>query len=242
MEERSMYEDSENSAALAKLAREIHEEHEKAGEALRQGLEHALNAGRLLLEARSLSWHGTWERWTRENCRFALSTARLYMQLARNEAVIKSLSVSESPNTISEARRVLRDARPNAPLDEGERRAQEGQEQLKVTMRTELNNVGRNMLRHHVATKGSDELRYAYSTDQQQLLSWLRQLWCKAEEPTRRKFLRWLKEDFGLRLENTGDRFRAPRAPGGNVVRMKPKGKRRKSGRTLSRPQRPENT
>ena len=52
-----MYEDSENSAALAKLAREIHEDHEKAGEALRQGLEHALNAGRLLLEARSLALH-----------------------------------------------------------------------------------------------------------------------------------------------------------------------------------------
>ncbi len=233
---------SENSDALAKLARKIHEEHEKAGEALRQGLEHALSAGKLLLEARSLCWYGTWERWVRENCQFALSTARLYMQLVRGEAKVKSLTVGESPDTIKEARKVLRNARPNAPLDEGERKAQEGREQLKVMMRTELNNVGRNMLRHHVATEGSEELRYAYATDQQQLLSWLRQLWCQAEEPTRQKFLRWLKEDFGLRLENTGDRFRAPRAPGGNVVRMKPKGKRKKSGRTLSRPQRPENT
>jgi hypothetical protein len=78
------------------------------------------------------------------------------------------------------------------------------------------------------------------SPNQQQLLAGLCLMWRKAEASTRRKFLHWLKADFGLRLEKIDDRIRTRKAPGGKVVQMRPKGKKGKSGRAFPKPQTPE--
>jgi hypothetical protein len=44
---------------------------------------HALEAGRLLLEAKAGLPHGAWLPWLQENCAFPERTARLYMKVAR---------------------------------------------------------------------------------------------------------------------------------------------------------------
>ena len=48
------------AATLPALAAAINAEHRQAETALNDGLRHALEAGRLLLEAKKLCPHGTW--------------------------------------------------------------------------------------------------------------------------------------------------------------------------------------
>jgi hypothetical protein len=66
---------------LATLATEINDHHHAAETALRSGLEHALAAGRLLLEAKGQCQHGTWGQWLTDNFEGSARTARCYMQV-----------------------------------------------------------------------------------------------------------------------------------------------------------------
>ena len=50
---------------------------------MQQGADHAIRAGKLLLEAKIAVPHGHFEEWQAANCRFSLRSAQLYMQLAR---------------------------------------------------------------------------------------------------------------------------------------------------------------
>jgi DNA modification methylase len=50
----------------------------------RKGIEHALAAGDLLIEAQSLMPYGEWGRWLGENCSLSERSAYRYMRLARN--------------------------------------------------------------------------------------------------------------------------------------------------------------
>ena len=59
---------SNNLPALDALADKINAEHEACRSAMRKGLEHALEAGRLLLEAKKGLPHGEWLPWLKENC------------------------------------------------------------------------------------------------------------------------------------------------------------------------------
>jgi len=68
---------------LTDLAPRINQEHRKCEAAMRGGLEHALEAGRLLLEAKTLCTHGTWEPWLEAHFDGAPRTARAYMRVAR---------------------------------------------------------------------------------------------------------------------------------------------------------------
>ena len=68
---------------LAKLATEINEHHRAAETALRSGLEHALEAGRLLMEAKGRCQHGTWGGWLEKHFEGSERTARAYMQVAK---------------------------------------------------------------------------------------------------------------------------------------------------------------
>jgi hypothetical protein len=70
-------------ASLAELARQINQEHEGCEQSLRAGLQHALNAGKLLLEAKRKVGHGGWGDWLKANVTFSDRTARGYMKVAR---------------------------------------------------------------------------------------------------------------------------------------------------------------
>ena len=73
-----------NNAALADLAGRINTEHEACHASMRKGLEHALKAGALLLEAKAGLPHGEWLPWLGENCSdIGERTAQNYMRLAR---------------------------------------------------------------------------------------------------------------------------------------------------------------
>jgi hypothetical protein len=72
------------AATLADLAKQINAEHKLCAKALRAGLQHALTAGRLLIEAKEKVPHGRWIPWLQEHCDFALRTAQAYMKAARD--------------------------------------------------------------------------------------------------------------------------------------------------------------
>ncbi len=71
------------SVALLLLAQRINDEHQQCATAVRAGLQHAMAAGALLREARSLVPHGQWGSWLREHCHVSERTAQAYMQVAR---------------------------------------------------------------------------------------------------------------------------------------------------------------
>ena len=67
-----------------RLAVAIREEHAAASAAANAALAHALEAGRLLEEARATIPHGGWESYVQGTCRIAPRTARLYLRLHRH--------------------------------------------------------------------------------------------------------------------------------------------------------------
>jgi hypothetical protein len=72
------------SNRLPILATSINEHLKAAETATRHGLEHAIAAGLLLLEAKELVGHGEWLAWLQANCRLGQRQAQTYMRLARN--------------------------------------------------------------------------------------------------------------------------------------------------------------
>lgn len=78
----------DTSVSLDALATRINEEHRACDEALREGLRHAVNAGELLIEAKSRCSHGMWGAWLEENFEGSNRTAQAYMRVARNRDAI----------------------------------------------------------------------------------------------------------------------------------------------------------
>src|SRR4051794_803573 len=68
---------------LDDLASRINAEHAACESAMKEGLRRAIEAGRLLIEARGMVEHGGWAPWIRDHCRFGLRTAQGYMKVAR---------------------------------------------------------------------------------------------------------------------------------------------------------------
>jgi hypothetical protein len=66
------------------LTAAIRHEHEAASQAASAALQHALEAGRLLDEARATIPHGAWEAYVKDSCGMAPRTARLYLRLHRH--------------------------------------------------------------------------------------------------------------------------------------------------------------
>ena len=77
------------SNRLTFLAAEIKNEHKAVSAALQRGVIHAMNAGDLLIEARSHLKHGQWLTWVVKNCAFSERTIQLYIKLAKNRATIE---------------------------------------------------------------------------------------------------------------------------------------------------------
>src|SRR3954470_23695699 len=71
---------------LARLATRINGEHEAVLDLIKEGLEHAIVAGKLLIEAKAHVRHGDWLPWLRANCPFPERTADHYMLIARHSA------------------------------------------------------------------------------------------------------------------------------------------------------------
>jgi Protein of unknown function (DUF3102) len=69
-----------NQDDLAALALRIKFEHEAAAVAVKSSVDHAIKAGQLLLQAKTLVQYGNWLPWLRENCDIAERTAQLYMR------------------------------------------------------------------------------------------------------------------------------------------------------------------
>lgn len=89
---------------LAALADRIKAEHVACQNALRTGVAHAIECGRLLIEAKAKVSHGEWLPWLLENVPFSERSARGYMRLYRelpkldepNRQRIADMSLSEA--------------------------------------------------------------------------------------------------------------------------------------------------
>jgi len=71
-------------AQLDTLAERINAEHEACEAAARSAIEHAIEAGRLLTEAKKKVAHGTWLMWIAANCSCSERTAQVYMRIYRH--------------------------------------------------------------------------------------------------------------------------------------------------------------
>jgi Protein of unknown function (DUF3102) len=63
------------------ITAQINAEHALVEHAKRSGVQHAIEYGRSLQEAKGTSPHGTWEDWLQEHCVFSLRRAQLYMRV-----------------------------------------------------------------------------------------------------------------------------------------------------------------
>ena len=68
---------------LEKTAKAIRDHHKKACGAYRTSLEHAIHAGKLLLEAKRHLEHGRFSPWVNKMCKVSPRSAREYMQIAK---------------------------------------------------------------------------------------------------------------------------------------------------------------
>lgn len=68
---------------LDELAAKINEKHAACTKAMQDGLCYAVEAGKLLIEAKARHEHGGWLRWVGKNCQFKTRLAQKYMQVAR---------------------------------------------------------------------------------------------------------------------------------------------------------------
>lgn len=91
------------SNRLPVLAAGINMEHQECLTAMRQSLAHALAAGDMLVEAKSLVPHGEWLPWLADNCAIPKRTAQLYMRLAKHREFIQTKSADVAHLTIQSA-------------------------------------------------------------------------------------------------------------------------------------------
>ena len=80
----------EQAGSLTVLAEQINVEHHQAEAALHDGLGHALEAGRLLTEAKAQVGHGQWLPWLDANFQGSKRTAQAYMRLHKEYPKLKA--------------------------------------------------------------------------------------------------------------------------------------------------------
>jgi hypothetical protein len=94
-----------------KLVVAIRREHEAASAAARSALEHALECGRLLAQARADIPHGGWENYLRDVCGIAPRTGRLYLRLHEHRGRLEDRQ-RVAGLTVREAARLVGEPRP----------------------------------------------------------------------------------------------------------------------------------
>lgn len=102
---------------LQGLAAQITNEHESAVRSVRQGLEHAMEADRLLAQAKEMCEHGKWEAWLESNFRGSIRTAQVYMRLHGRRAEIEAKAQLPALLTCDEALEMIATPRPEALPD-----------------------------------------------------------------------------------------------------------------------------
>jgi Protein of unknown function (DUF3102) len=95
------------SNRLPDLAARIRNEHNVTLVSLRRGTEHAIAAGELLLEAKSLVQHGQWLPWLAENCAISERTAQLLHAVRKEPGGYRSKCAMRCGLTLNEAAAVL---------------------------------------------------------------------------------------------------------------------------------------
>jgi hypothetical protein len=101
----------EAGVSLDELAGRIRKQHRQYCKSIKSGLEHAIEAGRLLKTARDKLSHGEWLGWIEDNCRFSQRTAENYVRLANHETELKANSQCVADLTLRAALATLARAR-----------------------------------------------------------------------------------------------------------------------------------
>jgi hypothetical protein len=116
---------------LDELAHVVRDELQDARVAWSNALGHALNAGDALIAAqpKATELGITWKKWLKENCYVAVSTAQLYMQLARHRDEIEAKLRSKGELSLRGARQLISSARDDADDDEGDDESDAGGEE-----------------------------------------------------------------------------------------------------------------
>jgi N6-adenosine-specific RNA methylase IME4 len=113
---------------LASLAEQINVEHEACVGGLRESVQHALAAGRLLIEAKDKVAHGQWLPWLKENCRCSTRTAQAYMRVARQWPELEAKAQGLAHLTFEDALGLLAQPAREDSTEEGAGDQQEGAE------------------------------------------------------------------------------------------------------------------
>jgi hypothetical protein len=100
--------DLSRSNSLVDLAAKIKAAHTAVDTALKQSLQHAMEAGKLLIQAKAEVPHGQWLPWLRDHCAISERTAQLYMRVANNREDIElQIRNDVADLTLSQAAAVL---------------------------------------------------------------------------------------------------------------------------------------
>jgi len=94
-------------APLPQLAEQINHHHRACEAAMNRGLDHALQAGRLLIEAKAQVNHGGWLPWLKENFVGSDRTAQIYMRVADRWPEIEAKAQEPTLLTLDAASRLL---------------------------------------------------------------------------------------------------------------------------------------
>jgi hypothetical protein len=100
--------------ALAELAARINAEHNQAEAALKKGLQHAKNAGDLLIELKKQCKHGEWLPTLKRYVKFSDRTAQAYMRVSRRWGELEAKSATRCGFALPGSPRLA--GRPATPL------------------------------------------------------------------------------------------------------------------------------
>ena len=127
--------------SLDKLAEKIEASHTRCLKALHNSLEHAREAGTLLLEAKEKVKDASqpWLKWLQENCTCSTSEAQRYMRVADRYGELKQLQKDLKGLSLTRALKLL----SSGPEKEGKRTPQAAPELLKVSSRAEVTQLAR---------------------------------------------------------------------------------------------------
>lgn len=110
------------TSSLAQLAQEINGHHQQCEQALQTGLQHARQAGLLLVQAKAQIPHGGWLPWVQANCDMTERSAQRYMMIANRWDELTAKTTRVSHLTYREGLRLLAEpagepeAKPVLPL------------------------------------------------------------------------------------------------------------------------------
>ena len=122
--------DEMTAASLPELALRVKTEHAAFQAAARRTLAHALEAGRLLSEAKALLPHGEWGPWLKRECDIPARTATHYMRLHARRAELGGESGNLADLTQTKALKLLAGSDTESEFEDYERLAAESRKEI----------------------------------------------------------------------------------------------------------------